>query len=83
MDPKLTHQYRSLEEVVAAYRDGLLDESTPLVIAPQETGVYLPVSAQGTAKEKAFDGGSPEFLLREALALLGVPYQVVEASSVD
>jgi hypothetical protein len=83
MDPKVEHRYRSLEEVVAAYARGELDESTPLVISPQETGVYLAVSAQGTTEEKAFDGGSPDFLLQQALSLLHVPYKVVEPSALE
>ena len=81
MDPKLSHRYRTFEEVVAAYQSGELGESTPFVISAEETGVYLPVAAQGAAQEKAFDGGSPDFALQQALALLKVPYKVVEPSS--
>jgi hypothetical protein len=80
MDTKLSRDYETLSDLIRAYRTGELDERTPVLIAPDATAVYLPQdesAGEQSPKEKAFDGGSAEALLQEALGLLGVPCKPV------
>jgi hypothetical protein len=80
MDTKLSHTYETLSDLIQAYRTGELDERTPVLIAPDATAVYLPQSEpadETSPKEKAFDGGSAEALLEQALDMLDVPWKPV------
>lgn len=63
-------KYETLKALKAAYDSGELAKSNPLMLDNDCTFVY-------TDDAKVFNGGMPEDLLREALALLGIPNEGV------
>jgi hypothetical protein len=63
--------YENLANLAAAYRRGDLTE--PLVIDTVSTKAYVIAGSNPDWVEQVFEGGHPRALLKEALAVLGIP----------
>jgi hypothetical protein len=68
--------YKTLAELKAAYESGELSkEDSVLTIDTDSTVVYAEGHPQADEYGLVFEGGSPEDLLKEALDILGIPWQ--------
>lgn len=63
-------RYGTLADLKAAYDSGDLSKDDQLILDNDSTGVWT------DAAGKVFDGGDPRTLLREALDLLGIPWDL-------
>jgi pyruvate-formate lyase-activating enzyme len=69
-------KYPTLWDLVVAYKKGEMTE--PIVLDNDQTTVYVyPEGQREFIPTIVFSGGDPGMLLREALRLLGVPWENV------
>ena len=65
-------KYKNLEDLAEAFEWGELSKDNPLCLDNDSTRCYIDT---GEEWETVFDGGDPNKLLREALTLLGIPWE--------
>ena len=68
-------KYKKLEDLVLAFEGGELSKDyCTLVLDNDSTSMYQYSDSDDTSV-KIFDGGNPNQLLREALTILGIPWE--------
>ena len=66
-------KYKTLDQLMTAFHSGELSiDDHPLVLDNDSTRSYRDT---GEEWEVIFDGGTPDQLLRQALTLIGVPWE--------